>query len=216
MQVPSRRSTIRRADRGSYDRQEIYAILDEALVAHIGFELDRQPFVIPMVYGRIEDTVYLHGSTATRIMRALAKQPPVSLAVTLLDGLVLARSAFHHSVNYRSVVLLGTVRAVGDAEERLYALRAIVEHAVPERWASVRGPTTKELARTAVFAFPISEASAKQRTGPPIDSEEDYALPVWAGEIPLRQVADAPVADPRLAPGIAIPDHALDYSRTRT
>ena len=215
MQAPSPRSKIRRAERGSYDRQEIYEILDEALVAHVGFELDRQPFVIPMVYGRIGDTLYLHGSTATRIMRTLAQQPPVSLAVTLLDGLVLARSAFHHSVNYRSVVLLGTVRAVHDAEERLNALRAIVEHAVPERWASVRGPTTKELARTAVFGFQIAEASAKRRAGPPVDAEEDYALPVWAGEIPLRQVADKPVADPRLGPGMTPPEHALAYSRTR-
>ncbi len=212
--TPSARSTVRRLpERASYEREVIEAILDEGLVCHVGFAVDGQPYVIPMVYGRDGDTLYLHGSSASRLLRAVAGGIPVCVTVTLLDGLVLARSAFHHSMNYRSVVVLGTARLVDDAEERLAALRAIVEHVVPGRWNEARRPNVKELAQTLVLALPTDEATAKRRSGPPADDEEDYALEVWAGELPLPAVPGAPLPDPKLRADITVPPAVIAYRR---
>ena len=212
--APSTRTTVRRLpDRGVYDRAAIEAILDEGLFCHVGFAVEDQPFVIPCVYARIGQRLYLHGSPASRMLRAVAAGAPVCVTVTLLDGLVLARSAFHHSVNYRSVVVLGTASRVDDAEERLAALRAIVEHVVPGRWDEARRPSAAELAQTLVVALPLSEASAKVRSGGPKDDAEDHALDVWAGVVPLAIVAGAPIAASELREGISIPAHALRYER---
>ena len=211
---PSERVRLRRRrDRGSYDRAVIDAILDEALLAHLGIVQRGQPFVIPTLHARCGDVVYLHGSAAGRTLRALAGGTPACVTVSLIDGLVLARSAMHHSANYRSVVLLGTARSVEDPEHKRAAFRAIVEHVVPGRWPDVRPPSESELKATAVVAMAIDEASAKVRVGPPLDDEEDYALPAWAGVIPLRTAAGAPQADPRLAQGIPTPAYARAYAR---
>jgi len=204
----------RRRERGSHDRRVIDAILDEALLAHLGIADEHgQPFVIPTLYARSGDTVYCHGSSASRTLRALAAGAPACLTVSLLDGLVLARSAMHHSANYRSVMLLGHARLVEDLEDKRAAVQAIVEHIVPGRWREVRPPTEKELAATAVLAMPIDEASAKVRNGPPLDDEEDYALAAWAGVIPLVAAARTPEPDPRLRSGIAPPAYVSDYRR---
>jgi nitroimidazol reductase NimA-like FMN-containing flavoprotein (pyridoxamine 5'-phosphate oxidase superfamily) len=203
----------RRAERGRYDRATVHAILDEALVCHVAFVADGQPFAIPTAYARDGETLYLHGSPASRMLRNLAEGVPVCVTVTLVDGVVLARSAFHHSMNYRSVVVLGRARAVEDAEERLRAMRALVEHVAAGRWGDTRRPNAKELAQTLVLALPLVEASAKVRSGPPLDGEEDLALAHWAGVIPLRVVPEAPLADPALAPGIAAPPYAERYRR---
>jgi nitroimidazol reductase NimA-like FMN-containing flavoprotein (pyridoxamine 5'-phosphate oxidase superfamily) len=184
-------------------------------VCHLAFVENGEPFAIPMVYGRIGDRLYLHGSPASRLLRQLVGGAPACVSVTLVDGLVLARSAFHQSMNYRSVVLFGTAQPVTDAAEQLAALRAIVEHVIPGRWGDVRGPSLKELARTLVLWLPIQEASAKVRSGPALDEEEDYALDVWAGVIPLAISAGAPCDDPRLAPGAKPPAYAFDYRRPR-
>src|SRR5688572_1865409 len=206
------RTTVRRLPaRGSYDTAVLKAILDEALVCHVGFVAEGQPFVIPTSYGRVGDVLYLHGSPASRMLRALKDGVPVCVTVTLLDGLVLARSAFHHSMNYRSAVLLGTAVEVADPAERDLALKAIVDHIVPGRWDSIRWPNEKELRGTLVLRLPIDEASAKIRTGPPVDDEEDYALPVWAGVLPFRTVTGAAVADPRLPAATPVPDHVTAY-----
>ena len=195
----------------------IDAILDEALVAHVGIVgADGQPLVIPTLHARCGDVLYLHGSAAGRTMRALREGAPACVTVSLVDGLVLARSAMHHSANYRSVVVVGSARAVDDPAEKLEAFRAIVEHIVPGRWRDVRHPTGNELKATAVAALSIDEASAKVRTGPPVDDEEDYALPVWAGVIPLVTHAGTPVADPRLHAAIEQPRHVRAYARPRT
>jgi nitroimidazol reductase NimA-like FMN-containing flavoprotein (pyridoxamine 5'-phosphate oxidase superfamily) len=213
-QAPSKRTTVRRApDRAAYDRETIHAILDEALVAHVGFSVDDQPFVIPMVFGRRDDTLYLHGASASRLVRMLAGGVSVSATFTLIDGLVMARSAFHHSMNYRSVVVVGQARLVEDAEERLAALRAIVDQIHPDRWEQVRRPNVKELARTYVLALPLDETSAKQRKGDPVDDEEDYALDVWAGVIPVRSVYDEPLDDARLREDTPAPELATRYDR---
>lgn len=200
---PSERVRVRRLpDRGKYDRATIDSILDEGLVCHAGFVTDGQPYVIPMVYGRVGDSLYLHASAASRLTRVLAAGAPVCVTVTLLDGLVLARSAFHHSVNYRSVVVLGTAAEVIDPAERDAALEAIVGHMLAGRWGEVRPPNTQELKATAVLKLPLGEASAKVRSGPPIDDAEDLALGCWAGVVPLRLAAGTPVPDPKLAAGI--------------
>jgi uncharacterized protein len=213
---PTDRTRLKRLpNRGSYERDLVNQILDEGLVCHVGFVANGSPVVIPTGYGRSGDTLYIHGSAASRMLRALAGGMSVCVTVTLLDGLVLARSAFHHSMNYRSVVVFGTASVVGDASEKIEALRAITEHIVPGRWAQVREPDEDELRKTLVLKLPLAEASAKVRTGPPIDDEPDYSLPVWAGEIPLRLTADAPVADPRLAPESEPPSNARRYSRVR-
>ena len=214
--APSQRVRLRRRrDRGSHDRAAIDAILDEALIAHLGIVERGQPFVIPTLHARCGDLVYLHGSAAGRTLRALAGGTPACLTVSLIDGLVLARSAMHHSANYRSVVLLGTARSVDDPEQKQTAFRAIVEHVVSGRWPDIRPPSEKELTATSVIAMAIDEASAKVRTGPPLDEEEDYALPIWAGVIPLRTESGAPQADPRLPAGIPTPAYAHAYARPR-
>lgn len=213
---PSERVRLRRKrERGSYARETIEAILDEALIGHLGIVEDGHPLVIPTLHARHGDVVYCHGSTASRTLKALAAGVPACLTVSLIDGLVLARSAMHHSANYRSVVLLGTARLVEDPAERLLGFEAIVERLVPERWPEVRQPTENELKATALLAFPVEEASAKIRTGPPEDDEEDYALDVWAGVIPLSLSAGTPMADPRLAAGTPIPSHVSGYRRVR-
>jgi nitroimidazol reductase NimA-like FMN-containing flavoprotein (pyridoxamine 5'-phosphate oxidase superfamily) len=199
--------------RGAYDRATIEAILDEGLVCHLGFAVEGQPYVLPTIYARAGGEVFVHGSAASRMLRALGDGVPMCLTVTLLDGLVLARSAFHHSVNYRSVVLLGTARSVLDAEEKTLALRAIVDHVLADRWPAVRAPSEQELKATTVLALSLSEASAKIRSGGPIDDEEDYALPVWAGHLPLTLVPSAAVPDARLAPGVALPAGLAGYRR---
>ncbi len=202
--APSPRTKVRRKPaRAHYDREAIEAVLDEAMVAHLGYTHEGQPYVIPTLYARVGEEVYFHGSAASRTVRALGAGAPACLTVTLLDGLVLARSAQHHSVNYRSVVVLGTARLIEDLSERAQAVQAFTERLVPGRWQEVRPPTEKELKAIHVLALPLDEASAKIRTGPPVDEEEDYALTAWAGVIPLHTHAGAPVPDPRLAGGIA-------------
>src|SRR5437016_7639079 len=194
LQTP--RTTVRRlAARAVYDRQAIYAILDEALICHLGFAVDGQPFVIPTIHARIGDTLYFHGSAASRMLRSLRDGVDACVTITLLDGLVLARSAFHHSMNYRSVVVLGKGREVIDRDEKLRALDAIVEHVILGRSALVRPPNESEIRQTLVIALPLAEASAKVRSGPPIDDEPDYALDVWAGVIPISLVRGEPIRD---------------------
>ncbi len=208
------RTTIRRLPkRAAYDRAVVEGILDEGRVCHIGFVADGVPFVLPTIYARVGDVIYLHGSAASRMLESLATGAEVCLTVTLVDGLVLARSAFHHSMNYRSVVVLGRPRLVDDLGERSRALRAIVDHVLPGRWDEVREPNAQELKATHVVALSISEASAKVRTGDPIDDEDDYALSVWAGQVPLRVVAEAPVPDARLPEGIALSPSILADAR---
>jgi uncharacterized protein len=199
--------------RGSYDREVVYRILDEGFVCHVGFAVDGQPFVIPTAYGRVGDKLYIHGSAASRTLRDLSGGIPVCVTVTLVDGLVLARSAFHHSINYRSVVILGAATMVAAAEEKMTALRAFTEHVIPGRWDDVREPNELELKGTSVLALPLVEVSAKVRTGPPKDDEEDMTIPVWAGELPLRITAGSPVDDPELSAGISPPAYITLYSR---
>jgi nitroimidazol reductase NimA-like FMN-containing flavoprotein (pyridoxamine 5'-phosphate oxidase superfamily) len=212
--APTERTTLKRLpQRGSYDHEVVYRILDEGFICHLGFAVDGQPFVIPTAYGRVGDTLYLHGSAASRAMRGLSGGIPVCVTVTLVDGLVLARSAFHHSINYRSVVILGAATMVAAAEEKMTALRAFTEHVIPGRWDDVREPNEQELKGTSVLALPLLEVSAKIRTGPPKDDEEDMAIPVWAGELPLRITAGSPVDDPQLSVGVSPPAYVTLYSR---
>ncbi|SRR6266478_919722 len=204
--VPTKRTRLKRlSKRASYERKIIYQILDEGFVCHVGFVVDGQPIVIPTAYGRAEDILYIHGSVASRMLRALADGIQICVTVTLIDGLVLARSAFHHSMNYRSVVVFGIASRVEDLAEKLRALRAFSEHVMPSRWAEVREPNDAELKQTLVLQLPLTEASAKIRSGPPIDDETDYNQPVWAGELPLSLVAGEPIADSRLLPGVEVP-----------
>jgi nitroimidazol reductase NimA-like FMN-containing flavoprotein (pyridoxamine 5'-phosphate oxidase superfamily) len=211
MTLTERTELHRLPKRGSHDPAAIHAILDAAFLAHVGFCVDGQPFVIPTLFGRDGDTIYLHGSAASRLLRELDGGTPACLTVTLVDGLVLARSAFHHSMNYRSVMVFGTARAIQDPARKTHALRVISEHVMAGRWEAVRAPYEKELKATAVLEFTVEEASAKVRTGPPLDDEEDYALPVWAGVLPLKLTAGVPIADARLASGAEVPEHVLRY-----
>jgi nitroimidazol reductase NimA-like FMN-containing flavoprotein (pyridoxamine 5'-phosphate oxidase superfamily) len=212
--APTERTTVKRhADRAVYDRETIAAILDEALFCHVAVVTDGSPRVIPTIHARVGDTLYIHGSNASRTLKALKDGSEVCVAVTLLDGLILARSAFNHSMNYRSVMVYGSVREVTDPDEKWEAQRALVEHIVPGRSADVRMPNEKELRQTTILAISLEEASAKVRSGPSKDTEDDYNLPVWAGEIPLRLVPQPPVDDPRLIGDIAPPDYARDYRR---
>ena len=199
--------------RGHFDRETVYGILDEGFICHVGFAPEGQPFVIPTGYARDGDKLYIHGSQASRMLRTLSDGVDACVTVTIIDGLVLARSAFHHSMNYRSVVIFGRAMLVEDREEKMAALLALSEHFVRGRWADVREPTEQEMKQTTVLSLPLVEASAKVRTGPPLDDEEDYAMDVWAGVIPLRLVAGEPVADPRLTDGIQIPAYAREYKR---
>ncbi|PHN07312.1 pyridoxamine 5'-phosphate oxidase family protein [Flavilitoribacter nigricans] len=207
----SRNQVKRIPKRGHYDRPAIYAILDDACVGHVGFALDGQPFVIPTIYGRDGDTLYLHGATTSRMLVALQKGLPVCVTVTHIDGLVLARSAFHHSMNYRSAVIFGTARLVEGAEKNK-ALEVISEQILPGRWEEVRGPNAKELKATSVVALEIEQASAKIRTGPPGDDKEDYELPIWAGVLPINQSYGAPQEDPLSRKELDLPASVLQVS----
>jgi len=200
-------------ERGEYDRGMVYRILDEGFVCHVGLIIDGQPYVIPTGYGRAGDSLYIHGSAASRLLRSMAGGIPVCVTVTLVDGLVLARSAFHHSINYRSVVIFGTATIVADFREKMMALQTFTEHIIPGRWAEVREPNEQELKATTVLVLALEEVSAKIRSGPPKDDPEDQELPVWAGELPLRVEAKEPVNDPNLRPGITPPFYTLNYSR---
>lgn len=201
--------------RGHYDRETIDAILDEGFICHVGFVADGQPFVIPTGYARVGDELYIHGSAASRMLRELSKGVEVCVTVTLLDGLVLARSAFHHSMNYRSVVILGTAELVTDADEKYKALEALTEHFVPGRWKDVRWPTKLELKATSVLKLPITEASAKIRTGDPVDDDEDYSMNVWAGVLPLDLISGNPTKDRKLASDVECPDYLREYRRPK-
>ena len=212
--APSSRTQVERLpERGHYDRETIYAILDQAFLCHVGFVVDGQPYVIPTGFGRCGEVLYIHGSSASRMLLNLAGGIPVCVTVTLLDGLVVARSLFHSSMNYRSVVILGTAKPVSDREEKLCALRAVSEQIFPGRWDDARQPNDQELKGTSVLAVPLAEASAKIRTGPPKDEKEDYALPIWAGLVPLRVAAGAPEPDPALPPEVAarVPQYLRTY-----
>jgi nitroimidazol reductase NimA-like FMN-containing flavoprotein (pyridoxamine 5'-phosphate oxidase superfamily) len=202
--------------RGHFDRETVYSILDEGFICHVGFTVDGQPFVIPTGYARAGDKLYIHGSQASRMLRSLAGEIDACATVTIVDGLVLARSAFHHSMNYRSVLILGRASLVDDPAEKYDALLALSEHIVRGRWADVREPTEQEMVQTTVLKLPIEEASAKIRTGPPLDDEEDYALPIWAGVVPLKLVAGEPVKDPRLTADVPVPEYAAHYKRPIT
>jgi nitroimidazol reductase NimA-like FMN-containing flavoprotein (pyridoxamine 5'-phosphate oxidase superfamily) len=209
------RTTLkRRPDRGHHERSTINSILDEAIYCQIGFVVDGQPYVVPTAFGRDGSAVYIHGSAASRMLGSLAMGVPICLTATILDGLVLARSAFHHSINYRSVMLLGVAHAVYGGE-KLHGLRTITEHVVPGRWADVRKPTEAELKATSVLKLAVEEGSAKIRRGPPIDDARDLDLPVWAGEIPLSIVAGDPVLDPRQTTAADIPTYVRRYTRGR-
>ncbi len=213
--TPTAKTTLKRLpQRGEFDRETVYKILDEALVCHVGFVVDGQPFVIPTSYGRVGDTLYVHGSAASRMMRTLGGKTPVCITVTLIDGLVLARSAFHHSVNYRSVVVFGQAELVEDEPGKMAALAAITEHIVPGRWAEVRSPNAQELKATTVLAIPLEEVSAKVRTGDPKDDDEDMTIPVWAGQLPLSLISGSPVNDSLLTAGIEVPEYVRNYKRS--
>lgn len=208
------RTKLRRIPkRGSFDRENIYKILDEAFICHVGFTLENQPFVIPTAYARSGENLLIHGSAASRMMREMSKGIDVCVTVTLLDGIVLARSAFHHSMNYRSVVIFGKAELVENEAEKLEALRLFTEHIIPNRWDEIRAPNSKELKGTTVLKLEINEASAKIRTGDPVDDAEDYELNMWAGVIPLKIEAGKPIADKKLPKGIKPPNYALNYSR---
>lgn len=213
LQTTARTKLRRLPERGKFERDTVYQILDEGLVCHVGFTVGGLPFVIPTAYARIGDRLLIHGSAASRMLRTLARGADVCVTVTLLDGLVLARSAFHHSMNYRSVVIFGRARVVGDEREIVAALRAFTEHVVPGRWQDVRPPSENELKATLVLSLDIGEASAKVREGAPVDDESDYESDVWAGVIPLRLTAGAPVDDAKLSEGIAVPRYASTYER---
>jgi len=208
-----RTRVVRESDRGVYDRETVYSILDEGFLCHVGFLADGQPFVIPTSYGRKDANLYIHGSAASRMLRQIKEGLPVCVTVTLLDGLVLARSVFNHCMNYRSVVILGKAKLVEDPAEKLEALRLLSEHIIPGRWDDARQPNERELKATSVLRLPIEEFSAKVRTGPPIDDEEDYSFPTWAGVVPLAMAAGAPINDPRLDATRDAPPYVISYSR---
>jgi nitroimidazol reductase NimA-like FMN-containing flavoprotein (pyridoxamine 5'-phosphate oxidase superfamily) len=212
LQTP--RTTLKRLpQRGNYDRELIEQILDEGFICHVGFAVDGQPFVIPTGYARVGDSLVIHGSQASRMLRTLGQGIDVCVTVTLVDGLVLARSAFHHSMNYRSVVVFGRATVIEDPAAKVAALRALSEHMIPGRWDDVREPNERELQQTTVLSVPLAEASAKVRGGPPLDDEKDYELPVWAGVIPLRLVTEPPVGDAHLSANSEIPKYAVEYER---
>jgi len=207
------RTKLRRVPgRGAHDFETIAAILDDGVYCHVGFVADGQPYVVPTGYGREGRTVYFHGSAASRMITTLAEGAPVCLTVTHMDGLVMARSAFHNSMNYRSVMIVGVAEQVPD-EEKSHALRVITEHIMPGRWEEARKPAARELKLTTMLRLAIDEASAKVRSGPPVDEADDYALPIWAGVLPFALVPQAPIADERLAPGIEPPPHVAAYGR---
>jgi nitroimidazol reductase NimA-like FMN-containing flavoprotein (pyridoxamine 5'-phosphate oxidase superfamily) len=209
MKLTARTKLTRLPNRGSHEQEVIDAILDAGFLAHVGFQREGQPFVIPTLYGREGEKLYLHGSAANRMLRELETGVDACVTVTLVDGLVLARSAFHHSMNYRSVVAFGTACLIEKPEQKMQALRIISEHLIAGRWMDVRSPTEKEIKATAVLEFSIEEASAKIRQGPPLDDEDDYSLPVWAGVVPMKLETKTPVPDPRLPKDTEVPQYAL-------
>jgi nitroimidazol reductase NimA-like FMN-containing flavoprotein (pyridoxamine 5'-phosphate oxidase superfamily) len=211
----SRTKVARSADRGTYERRTINSIIDEALICHVGFNVDGQPYVLPMAHARIEDRLYIHGSVGSRMLTNMRSGTPVCATLTLIDGLVLARSAFHHSMNYRSAVILGVARLLTDEQEKRTAFDALVNHAVPGRSREVRAADSQELKATSVLCLPIEEASAKVRRGPPVDAEEDYALQCWAGILPMQLIPGHPVDDPRLEFGTPVPPAVISYRRQR-
>ncbi|ASC72584.1 hypothetical protein XM38_035420 [Halomicronema hongdechloris C2206] len=214
MLKPTDRSKVkRRPQKGHYDRELIHQILDEALVIHVGFIANNQPFVIPMGYGRDGDCLYIHGTSASRMLKSLEQGIDVCVTATLLDGLVIARSLFHYSMNYRSVVLFGRATLLEDEAEKTQALKVLSEHMVPGSWEQARRPTAQEVKATKVLVFPIEEGSAKVSTGDPKDDASDYELPIWAGQIPLKITPGVPIPDSKLADGIAIPENLLKYHR---
>jgi uncharacterized protein len=214
LSLQSPRTTVKRlAKRAGYDRETINAIIDEALICHVGFVVDGSPVVIPTIHTRIGETLYFHGSAASRMLRTLRDGIDACVTITILDGLVMARSAFHHSMNYRSVVVMGRGREVVEREERLRVLEALVEHVCAGRVRDARPPSEAELRQTLVIAMPLAETSAKIRSGPAADDEEDYALPIWAGIIPLALKPLAPVDDERLVAGVVVPEYAKSYRR---
>ncbi len=211
---PTQRTAVQRLkQRGHYDRATLYRILDEGLVCHVGFAVEGRPFVIPMGYARVGDTLILHGSNKSRLLRRLADGCEACVTVTLLDGLVLARSAFHHSMNYRSAVVFGCARRITEERDKRAALDALVEHLIPGRTEHARAANAQELSATEVLELPLDEASAKIRVGPPVDNTEDHALEIWAGVVPLRLQAEPPVPDPELRAGIEVPSYAVAYRR---
>ena len=212
--TPTPRTKVQRLpDRGKYDRETVHAILDQGFVCHVGFVVEGQPFVIPTNYARVDEILYLHGSSASRMLKTLSGGVSVCVTVTHVDGLVLARSAFHHSVNYRSVVALGVAHLIENTEEKLRALEAFTNHVMPGRWNDIRTPTDQELRATSVLALPLDEVSAKVRVGPPKDEAEDYSLPIWAGVLPLNIVPGAPIDDPKLIAGLSVPQNVRKYSQ---
>lgn len=210
--APTARTRVKRLPkRASYDRDAIYSILDTALVCHVGFAIGPQPYVIPTLHVRIADQLYIHGSAASRMLGAAAQGTPLAVAVTHIDGLVLARSAFHHSVNYRSVVILGAATLIADPAQKFVVMKGLIDHVTPGRWDHIRHPNEKELAATSVLSLPIVEASAKLRSGDALDDEADYALPVWAGQIPIAANTLTAVLDARLDPSTPVPAHVTKY-----
>lgn len=213
----TQRNNIKRLPkRGHYDRETIYSILDEALICHVGFAVDGQPYVIPINFARVGDTLILHGAKASRLLKHIEAGHPVCVEATIVDGLVLARSVFNHSMNYRSVVVFGCGRLVEDKQEKLAALEAVTDHLIPGRWQEARLPSEKELNATSVVSIQIDEASAKVRLGPPVDDDEDYGLPVWAGVLPLREAPLTPIRDERQTEPIPLPEYVAGYRRTRS
>jgi uncharacterized protein len=207
----TRNKVKRLPERGHYDAATIYPIVDAALICHVGFAIDGQPFVIPTLHARQGDTILLHGAKGSRMLRHIQSGGEVCITVTLIDGIVLARSVFHHSINYRSAVLFGTGAVIDDEQARVQALAIFTERLIPGRWQDARQPNAIELKQTTIVAVPIASASAKLRSGPPGDEAEDYDLPVWAGVLPLRQIAGTPLADPQLKSGVEIPDYIRDF-----
>jgi len=215
--TPTPRTQVRRLPkRGTYDKEQVHAILDEGYICHVGFVTDGQPFVIPTGYARFGDQLYIHGSAASRMLRSAGEGVDVCVTVTLVDGFVLARSVFHHSMNYRSVVVLGKARLVTDPEEKRAALRCFTNHILAGRWEEARQPTDQELKATSVLALPLEEVSAKVRTGPPVDDEEDYSMPIWAGVVPIRGQVGEPLPDERLLPGVPTVDIGRVVSEHRS
>jgi uncharacterized protein len=211
--IPTEKTRVKRLhERGHYDRETVYAILDAGFICHVGYIIDDQPYVTPTSYWREGDRVYWHGSSASRMLRTVSKGIKVCLTVTHVDGLVLARSGFHSSINYRAVMAFGEAEVITDPKHKEEALRAFMEHVTPGRWDMVRPVTSQELKGTTVLAMKLDEVSAKVRTGPPKDDEEDYALPIWAGVLPLMVVSGPPISDPRLTADLPIPEHARRFA----
>ncbi|NER84953.1 MAG: pyridoxamine 5'-phosphate oxidase family protein [Leptolyngbya sp. SIO1D8] len=213
LQVTDRSQVRRRPRLGHHDRTIVNQILDEALVIHVGFVVDGQPFVIPMNYGRDGDRLYIHGSTASRMLKSLEQGIDICVTATLLDGIVIARSLFHHAMNYRSVMLFGCATLIANEDEKMHALKVLSEQIIPGRWKQARTPTPQEVKGTTVLAFPIKEGSAKIRSGEPHDNAEDYALPIWAGQLPLKLTTGVPIPDPKLSSTIPLPENLATYRR---